>query len=669
MDSEDRPFSSPPSRLNHASIQAAISSLPMDAPPPVAPFPKLSKVDSDLLILQTRIQAQDRKLAQQAEKQDRQAEKQDKRLSQLSEKFEAFQNTQTRTNDQTQSQLEVTNDKIDSHAASQIQLLQGLSQQLQILGAKIDEKATAQNSFASPTKRYTQEFKNKPFSLAPTAESDVSEEDIPSPGKASTKVNTGRFYAVWRGRSGNAIYTDWTSCQRAVEGFSGVKYKRFSSEDSAEEFIFSNDQERLTKKKSPLNAAAFSAKPPLKVEPRDKKGTSATSKFSATRTQALRDSEDSGEDSLASSFLANTSLGSSRSTKPSPTNSAFQDSQELHCIRDARFYDYYQPRTDNGILTLPTMDTAVSLSESNMGFTILCPDGSLYYVVPLMLAPTKERKVAQIRPIQVRISNPSLTEIVGGYTKPTEAAYDPSHLFPGSWLAYEHYFTLMNRYIQDHFYSIFFQEEDMEAREEAAKKRVEVTRQFDTFRVYVRSLIDSYVLTPEFEATQVVSWAHILLFIHNIMNRFFANGMIAEHLNPSEFQDQWSLHYKHKVQHPTNKSDTNLRVCLGFLQCYCPYCGVPGSTKEYCSAIVCAGATSREATNKAKNDIASAPLKAWQEAYNKAKTTPAYTTYEAYCKLHPRPMVKVDSTAADYTSMQHRLTLRPVVSSFRADIY
>jgi hypothetical protein len=315
------------------------------------------------------------------------------------------------------------------------------------------------------------------------------------------------------------------------------------------------------------------------------------------------------------------------------------------------------------------MDIALSLVESNTGFTILCPDGRLYYVVPLMSLSTKDRKLEQGKPIQVRISNPDVTEILGGYTKPTVEAYDPSHLFPGSWSAYEKYFALMSNLIQDHFYAVVQKEEDLKARDEAAKKRVEVSRQFDTFRVFVRSLIESYVLSPEFEATQVVSWAHILLFMHNIMNRFFANGMMAEHLYPAEVQQRWSVDYKYKVQHPTNKSSTNLKVSLGFLQCYCPYCGCSGSTKEFCSALVCAGSTTREASNKLKNEIAAAPLKAWQEAYNKAKATPGFTTYDSYCKIHPKPFVKADTTSADYTVMQNRLTLRPVVSSFRADLY
>jgi hypothetical protein len=273
------------------------------------------------------------------------------------------------------------------------------------------------------------------------------------------------------------------------------------------------------------------------VETKEVKGTSA-SKLSAIRTPTSRDSEESGEDSLASSLASVTSMGSNL-TKLT-VHSAVKESQDLHAIRDGRVFFYYQPAED-GSLVLPTMDIALSLVDSNTGFTILCPDGRLYYVVPLMSSSTKDRKLEQGKPIQVRISNPDVTEILGGYTKPTVEAYDPSHLFPGSWSAYEKYFTLMSKLIQDHFYAVVQKEEDLKARDEAAKKRVEVSRQFDTFRVFVRSLIESYVLSPEYEATQVVSWAHILLFMHNIMNRFFANGMMAEHLYPSEVQQLWSV--------------------------------------------------------------------------------------------------------------------------------
>jgi hypothetical protein len=153
------------------------------------------------------------------------------------------------------------------------------------------------------------------------------------------------------------------------------------------------------------------------------------------------------------------------------------------------------------------------------------------------------------------------------------------------------------------------------------------------------------------------------------MNRFFANGMIPEHLNALEFQEQWTVYYKAQVQRPYSKSVANLRASLAFLQCHCPYCGASGSTKEFCSAIVCTGSATREAANKLQNEKSAAPLKAWQEAHTKAKAAPGYTTYEAYCKTHPRPSVKADSSDADYASMQHRLTLRPEVASRRADAY
>ena len=646
---EDRPFSSPQSRLDHASIQAAINSLPMDDAPLAASFSKIStkaipskstlppKLDPEILILQTRQQSTDRKLGH---------------ISDEVKRIVKAHENQTKFNDHMESRFE-------AHAETSKELLFKLSEQVQALTSRFNERL-APDSFKSPTTaRTTEKVNGKTFSLAPV-ESD--EEDLPSP-KVPT-INTGRFYAVYKGRYGNAIYNTWEACHKAVDGVSGVKHQKFASEDSAEEFIFNNEQARITKKKSPLNPSSSPKKPTLKVETQ---GT-FTNKFSSTRPTAPRNSDGSGdEDSLNSSVSGTTLGGSQHSTKRSD-NSALKDSQTLHCIREASFYEYYQP-TDNGSLVLPTLDIAVSLSESNIGFTILCPNGNLYYVVPLSSASTKDRKLVQNKQIQVRISNPDAKEIIGGYTRPVEASRDPSHLFPSSWLACDEYFTLMAKYIQDHFYSVCTKEAEPEERDEAARKRVEVTRQFETFRFYIRSLIEFYILSPEYLSTQVVSWAHILLFIHNIMNRFFANGMIPEHLNALEFQEQWSVYYKSQIQRPYNRSVANLRVSLEFLQCYCPYCGASGSTKEFCSAIVCTGSATREAANKLQNERSAAPLKVWQEAHAKAKAAPGYTSYDAYCKAHPKPSVKVDSSDADYASMQHRLTLRPVVASRRADTH
>lgn len=49
------------------------------------------------------------------------------------------------------------------------------------------------------------------------------------------------FYAVKIGKDGPMIYRDWTSCQKAVSGFSGAIFKKFSTKKDAEEFIGIND--------------------------------------------------------------------------------------------------------------------------------------------------------------------------------------------------------------------------------------------------------------------------------------------------------------------------------------------------------------------------------------------------------------------------------------------
>ncbi|WP_348772732.1 ribonuclease H family protein [Pseudoalteromonas sp. MMG005] len=42
-----------------------------------------------------------------------------------------------------------------------------------------------------------------------------------------------KFYVVWQGRE-PGIYTNWAQCKAQVDGFSGAKYKSFSSQEEAE---------------------------------------------------------------------------------------------------------------------------------------------------------------------------------------------------------------------------------------------------------------------------------------------------------------------------------------------------------------------------------------------------------------------------------------------------
>jgi ribonuclease HI len=46
-----------------------------------------------------------------------------------------------------------------------------------------------------------------------------------------------KYYAVRYGLEGPKVYTDWTSCQAAVKGFKGAKFKSFTSQEDADAFI------------------------------------------------------------------------------------------------------------------------------------------------------------------------------------------------------------------------------------------------------------------------------------------------------------------------------------------------------------------------------------------------------------------------------------------------
>lgn len=46
-----------------------------------------------------------------------------------------------------------------------------------------------------------------------------------------------KYYAVRYGLEGPKVYTDWTSCQNAVKGFKGAKFKSFTNQEDADAFI------------------------------------------------------------------------------------------------------------------------------------------------------------------------------------------------------------------------------------------------------------------------------------------------------------------------------------------------------------------------------------------------------------------------------------------------
>jgi ribonuclease HI len=46
-----------------------------------------------------------------------------------------------------------------------------------------------------------------------------------------------KYYAVRYGLEGPKVYIDWTSCQAAVKGFKGAKFKSFTNQEDADAFI------------------------------------------------------------------------------------------------------------------------------------------------------------------------------------------------------------------------------------------------------------------------------------------------------------------------------------------------------------------------------------------------------------------------------------------------
>ena len=51
------------------------------------------------------------------------------------------------------------------------------------------------------------------------------------------------YYAVKRGKT-PGIYTDWIECEKQIKGFSNAKFKKFATEELAQEYL--NETEELT---------------------------------------------------------------------------------------------------------------------------------------------------------------------------------------------------------------------------------------------------------------------------------------------------------------------------------------------------------------------------------------------------------------------------------------
>lgn len=55
-----------------------------------------------------------------------------------------------------------------------------------------------------------------------------------------------KFYVVWNGAE-DGVYTSWEACQKAVNGYSGAKYKSFKTEEEAEEAFETGYEEYMRK--------------------------------------------------------------------------------------------------------------------------------------------------------------------------------------------------------------------------------------------------------------------------------------------------------------------------------------------------------------------------------------------------------------------------------------
>ena len=682
-DLPDAPFSSPKSRLNHAGVQAAIGRLSLHElpnpplPPPLssAALPQPSQgtsaaqtrsgfLQSDLNAVAGRVSSQDRK------------------LTQLSERLATHQESQTRFNDKMEMKIDAQGSKLEAQIIAQGSRLENSMEAQKHLMQEFMQTMVSQIEALKPSSS------REPFQENTPRKSPVSriyvesadeedEEDIHS-SYHTPKRHDGTFYAVWRGRYGHQIYFDWPSCKGAVHGVSGVRYKSFATLELAEQFINEMEEASDAEKRKNAKSSARLPKQPLNVSIKPKapavvKGTYTYSSSLPKRDADDDNNEDDDDNSVNSSLAASIydtspSLRSSKESSISESSlyaTAIARAAQIHEIRASRFYFYYQP-LNGPLIKLPTMDTAVSLAESHAGFTMVTPTERLYYVVPPS-ASSKHRISAQGKPIEVRVSDPDVNEIVGGYVRPSDDLKDPAHLFPSSWMDIDKYFRFMQRAFQDHFSNSMMRERDEVIKNSHAVKREEVTQQIDAFYNYVRSLIDHFVISSEFRNRQVVAWAHILLFVHNTMSKFLANGMTPQHLDPNKFADEWLVLYKSKVCDIANHCVANLRACLRFLHCSCPYCGSLGATLEVCFEPEC---SKRDAARRGRNEAAAAPLKAWNEAYNRAKGAAGFS-HDAFVKANPKPSttgkIEAPKSAEDFVNTQSVLTLRPRVSTQRSD--
>ena len=72
-----------------------------------------------------------------------------------------------------------------------------------------------------------------------------------------------KYYVVWSGRK-RGIYSDWDSCKKQIDGFTGAQYKSFESEKEAIDAFakrYSQVVEKGSKKKAAINPNAI---PPTK---------------------------------------------------------------------------------------------------------------------------------------------------------------------------------------------------------------------------------------------------------------------------------------------------------------------------------------------------------------------------------------------------------------------
>jgi viroplasmin and RNaseH domain-containing protein len=61
------------------------------------------------------------------------------------------------------------------------------------------------------------------------------------------------FYAIRKGRQGQAIVDSWEACEKLVKGFRGSEFKGFATYDEAEDYLDENVQV-ATLKRSPADA-------------------------------------------------------------------------------------------------------------------------------------------------------------------------------------------------------------------------------------------------------------------------------------------------------------------------------------------------------------------------------------------------------------------------------